>query len=220
MFSSIITIRAFRLVALTASVSFGMLYWIVIIFTRKQLKENSKCIAEQSTQMIKSLQEGLGGIRDVLIDGSQQFYCQIYRSADLPLRRASGNNAFIAGSPRYAMEAIGMTLIASLAYIMTQQENGLTTAIPVLGALALGAQRLLPALQQAYQAYSSLKGSKSSFEDVLELLEQPLPSFANQPLPTPMLFDQEIELKNLSFRYNKDGPWVLKKLKKPFYLRR
>lgn len=200
------------LVALTASVGFGMLYWVVIIFTRKQLKENSKCIAEQSTQMIKSLQEGLGGIRDVLIDGSQQFYCQIYRSADLPLRRASGINVFIAGSPRYAMEAIGMTLIASLAYIMTQQENGLITGIPVLGALALGAQRLLPALQQAYQAYSSLKGSKSSFEDVLELLEQPLPSFANQPLPIPMLFDQEIELKNLSFRYNKDGPWVLKKL--------
>jgi ATP-binding cassette subfamily B protein len=53
------------MVALTASVGFGILYWGVIIYTRKQLRENSKCIAEQSTQMIKSLQEGLGGIRDV-----------------------------------------------------------------------------------------------------------------------------------------------------------
>ncbi|MBT6757167.1 MAG: ABC transporter ATP-binding protein, partial [Candidatus Jacksonbacteria bacterium] len=165
-------------VALTASIGFGMLYWGVIRYTKTKLQKNSQVIADQSTMMIKSLQEGLGGIRDVLIDGSQQFYCNIYRSADLPLRRASGNIAFISGSPRYAMEAIGMTLIAWLAYVMTQQEGGMTTAIPVLGALALGAQRLLPALQQAYGSYSTIKGAKSSFQDVLNLLEQPLPDYA------------------------------------------
>ena len=199
-------------VALTASIGFGLLYWMVIRFTRKQLKENSKCIADQSTQMVKSLQEGLGGIRDVLIDGSQRFYCNLYRNADLPLRRASGNNSFIAGSPRYAMEAIGMAMIASLAYIMTQQEGGLVTAIPVLGSLALGAQRLLPSLQQAYSAYSSLKGAKSSFEDVLYLLEQPLPSYEEQLQPAPITFVKELELKNVSFRYAKDTPWVLKNI--------
>ena len=67
-------------VALTSLVGFGILYWGVVLYTRDQLIENSKCIADQSTQMIKALQEGLGGIRDVLIDGSQQFYCQIYRN--------------------------------------------------------------------------------------------------------------------------------------------
>ena len=196
-------------VALTASIGFGLLYWGVIRYTRRQLEENSQCIADQSTLMIKSLQEGLGGIRDVLIDGSQQFYCQLYRNSDLPLRRASGNNAFISGSPRFAMEAIGMTLIAVLAYVMTQQEGSMSTAIPVLGTLALGAQRLLPALQQAYGAYSQIKGSKSSFQDVLNLLDQPLPNYADQSLPTPILFEKEIQLKNLSFRYAKDASWVL-----------
>ena len=199
-------------VALTASIGFGLLYWGVIRYTRRQLEENSQCIADQSTLMIKSLQEGLGGIRDVLIDGSQQFYCQLYRNSDLPLRRASGNNAFISGSPRFAMEAIGMTLIAVLAYVMTQQEGSMSTAIPVLGTLALGAQRLLPALQQAYGAYSQIKGSKSSFQDVLNLLDQPLPNYADQSLPTPILFEKEIQLKNLSFRYAKDASWVLKNI--------
>ena len=33
--------------------------------------------------MIKSLQEGLGGVRDVLIDGTQEFYCDRYQNADL-----------------------------------------------------------------------------------------------------------------------------------------
>jgi len=197
-------------IALIALIGFGMLYWGVVHYTRQHLKKNSQCIATQSTIMIKSLQEGLGGIRDVLIDGSQQFYCQLYRNADLPLRRASGSNIFIGASPKYAMEALGMVLIAILAYTMTQQEEEIIIAIPVLGALALGAQRLLPVLQQAYSSYSSIKGAKSSFEDILDLLEQPLPEYANQPLPAPIIFEKEIKLKKISFRYTKNTPWVLK----------
>jgi len=199
-------------IALSVSIGFGLLYWMVIRYTKTHLKNNSKIIADQSTQMIKSLQEGLGGIRDVLIDGTQQFYCRLYRNADLPLRRALGNNQFIGGSPRYLMEVIGMTLITGLAYLMTQQEDGMVVAIPVLGALALGAQKLLPALQQAYASYSQIKGSKSSFEDVLNLLDQPLPEYADQPLSKPIPFAKEIKLNNISFRYSEDSPWVLKNI--------
>ena len=95
---------------------------------------------------------------------------------------------------------------------MTQQEDGMVTAIPVLGALALGAQRLLPALQQAYGAYSSMKGSNSSLEDVLNLLDQPLPEYADQPPVKPIPFKKEIKITNLNFRYTKDSPWVLKNI--------
>jgi len=200
------------IVALSAFIGFGLLYLGIIRYTGAQLKENSKIIADKSTQMIKSLQEGLGGIRDVLIDGSQQFYCQLYRSADLPLRRASGNNQFISGGPRYILEAVGMALIAILAYVMMQQEGGVTTVVPILGALALGAQRLLPALQQVYGSYSTIRGVEVSLKDALDLLNQPLPEYADQPSPTPIPFEREIKLKNLSFGYTKDTSLVLKNI--------
>jgi len=199
-------------IALSAFTGFGALYFGVARYTRQHLQENSQCIADQSTQMIKSLQEGMGGIRDVLIDGSQQFYCKLYRDADLPLRKASGDNAFIAQSPRYIMESIGMTLIAGVAYFMSSREAGMETAIPVLGALALGAQRLLPALQQAYAAYSNIKGADSSFNDVLDLLDQPLPGYANQKQPNPIPFSKEIVLQDIKFKYNRDSPWILKNI--------
>jgi len=72
------------LVALAAFGGFGLIYASVIKLTRNRLMVNSQVISIASPQLVKSLQEGLGGIRDVLIDGSQATYCEIYQSADRP----------------------------------------------------------------------------------------------------------------------------------------
>ena len=201
-------------VALLMSVGFGSLYLVAILYTRSHITKNSQIIADQSTIMIKSLQEGLGGIRDVLINRSQEFYCDLYRNADLPLRRASGDNIFLAGSPRYVVEALGLSLISIIAYVMSQQQSNGMEAIPILGAIALGAQKMLPILQQSYSAYSSIKGSKASFDDAIDILEQPFLKIADKSLLRPISFNEEIHLQGLSFQYqakkNKKAPRVLK----------
>ena len=198
------------IIAIVAFGGFGLIYSLIIRLTRNKLLRNSQTVARESTQVIKSLQEGLGGIRDVLIDGSQEAYCKIYSSADLSLRRAQGGSMFISLSPRYAMEALGMILIATLAYSLAQQDNGMLTAIPILGALALGAQRLLPVLQQVYFSWSSIQGGQASLEDVLNLLDQPLPSYLYQTTKQSMEFNDCIRLKQMDFRYSPQSPYVLK----------
>ena len=198
------------IIALSAFGGFGSIYAIIIRINRGRMLINSENIARESTQLIKSLQEGLGGIRDVLIDGCQAVYCQIYRNADLPLRQAQGNSSFINQSPRFLIEALGMMLIAMLAYALARQPDGISKAIPVLGALALGAQRLLPVLQAAYAAWSNIQTGQVSLQDTLELLDQPLPEYVDQPPAKPITFQQQIVLKQLSFRYTPQTPWVLK----------
>jgi ATP-binding cassette, subfamily B, bacterial PglK len=195
--------------ALTAFSGFGLIYAVVIRLTRRSLLESSERVARETTQVIKSLQEGLGGIRDVLIDGSQAIYCEIYQRSDLRARLAQGNSSFIGGSPRYAVEALAMLLIAGLAYSMAREPGGVAKAVPVLGALALGAQRLLPIMQQAYSAWANIKSSQTSLADALGLLNQPLPTWVNNTAPTPLQFRHEIRLRDLGFRYGEHGPWVL-----------
>jgi len=199
-------------IALVAFGGFGLIYAFIIRLTRKKLLTDSQCMARESVQVIKSLQEGLGGIRDVLIDGSQATYCQVYRNADLRLRRAQGNSAFIGASPRYGMEALGMLLIAALAYSLAQQADGIAKAIPILGALALGAQRLLPVLQQAYGSWAGIQSGQAALQDTLNLLDQPLPSYADQPAAEPLSFKHTISLKQLAFRYSPQTPYVLEQI--------
>ena len=196
-------------VALSAAIGLGVSYGLITLMSRRQLQRNSQRIAYEQTQVIKALQEGLGGIRDVLLDGTQIVYCDVYRHADLPLRWAQGNNIFIAGSPRFAMEALGMVMISALAYSLSLQAEGISTTLPVLGALALGSQRLLPALQQSYNAWASIAGSHASLVDTIALLDQPLPPEVGQPAPAPLPFQDAIRFNAVRFSYSSGGPWVL-----------
>lgn len=199
-------------IALSAFGGFGLTYAVVIGMTRSRLKVNSQLIARESTQVIKSLQEGLGGIRDVLIEGNQSVYCDVYGRSVFPLRKAQGNNQFISQSPRFGVEAIGMILIAGLAYWMAGQPGGMARAIPVLGTLALGAQRMMPALQQLFAGWSALQGNLASMEDVLNLLDQPVPEINSEEEKNIMPFNRSLELRQLSFRYTPDAPEVLREI--------
>ena len=100
-------------------------------------------------------------------------------------------------SPRFVMEAIGMSLIAIIAYVMTQKA-GVVGVLPMLD-LAISAQRLLPSLQQAYSAYTAISGSIPALEDIIILLKQPLGINQNDDTDN-VKFKDEICLRDISFR--------------------
>ncbi len=105
-----------------------------------------------------------------------------------------------------------MCLIAALAYQLAQKPGGFQTALPLVGALAIAAQRLLPLLQQLYYALTNLSGSQQSLQDTLALLEQPPPAAPPSPTAGALSFNQAITCQNLGFRYRLDAPWVLRHL--------
>jgi ABC-type bacteriocin/lantibiotic exporter with double-glycine peptidase domain len=199
-------------VAFAAFSSLGLIYFVIVRITRNRLQIDSHCIAVESTQLIKALQEGLGGIRDILLDGTQATYFNIYKKADTPLRRAQGDVQFISQAPRYGSEALGMVVIAALAYAIGKQSDGISNALPILGALALGAQRLLPVLQLAYGSWAGIQGGLGSLQDVLDLLDQPLTDYVDKNVTKSLPFQKQIDMKEISFRYNSESPWVLNNL--------
>jgi ABC-type bacteriocin/lantibiotic exporter with double-glycine peptidase domain len=70
----------------------------------------------------------------------------------------------------------------------------------------------LPVLQQAYAAWSGIRGGQASLHDTLELLDQPLPDYADQPAAKTLPFKYNISLRQLTFRYSPQTPDVLKQL--------
>lgn len=197
------------LVATIAAMCFGFTYVIIARLTQRRLIHNSHSITREQTQVVKSLQEGLGAIRDVLLDGTQDVFANAYRKAILQLQRASGENKFISQAPRFLMEALGMVLIGIFVLVLSGRSGGVVAALPVLAVLALGAQRLLPLMQQLYGNWSVVAGSKGALVDVLGLLNQPLPPETSQSNPSRLKLNDSILIENLFFCYEDEGPWVL-----------
>jgi ABC-type multidrug transport system fused ATPase/permease subunit len=200
------------IVALACIFGFGGIYAGIIQLTRRRLAEVSQVAAFQVGRITKATQEGLGGIRDVLIDGSQGTYARLYKSSIRPLQRAGAWMAFIDNSPRLVIEALGMILIAGLAYSLARESGGGANPVLVLGSLALGAQRMLPVLQTVYSNVVKVRGSQVSVQDALDLLEQPLPNHFGLPPAKPLPFLEAIEVKDLQFRYSPTTPWVIRGL--------
>ena len=203
-------------IALVSFGIFGAIYWILYSFLHKKIIINSQYISSGSTNTIKALQEGLGGIRDILIDSNQEFYCKLFIQADTPYRRAISDNNFISYAPRFVIETLGLVLISGLAYYLSQQKDGISVAIPMLGLLAMAAQRLMPAIQKIYSSVTSIKGSYYSVKDILYLLDQPISSYIDQQQLSIVPFKKDIKLDNVWFRYNKKTPWILEEVNLTF----
>lgn len=152
--------------------------------------------------MIKNIQEGLGGIRDVLLDGTQELYVLSYKVADMDLKSAIAHNQLLTGSPRYIVETCGMLLIAIFSFyiIVDSGADNFGVLMPLLGTIALGAQKILPILQQIYSTLSYINGSSSSLEEVLDLLakDSPLQLKRNS---NKLIFKEKISIENIFYSY-------------------
>jgi ATP-binding cassette subfamily B protein len=200
------------LVAVSSTLGFGLIYLIIIYVTKNKLFLNSRRVADNSTIVIKSLQEGMGGIRDILIDSSQEVFCSAYEIASKSLRRSQGNIEIIKAAPRYFVETLGMFLILLISYLITLKINNRDEIIPTLGALALASQRLLPLLQSAYTSFTGIRGINASLVDALHILKQPK-IIQNMNLSNAHIeFNKNIELINLEFKYNLNDPTILKNI--------
>lgn len=201
------------LVAGGAGLGFGVAYVGISLYARRRLRRNSLLIAEKQSRRVQAVQEGLGGIRDVLLDGSQPLYVARYAAHDGPLRNAQATNNIISSLPKYLLESLGMILIVLLAYAISLRDGGLVGALPVLGVLALGAQRLVPLMQQVYLGWAKVVGNHGMLADVLDLAEQPVATEWMEQQPADVLpFAEAIRIDQLSFSYSPGAEPVLQQI--------
>ena len=177
------------MIAVLTFAGFGAIYVAVSLFVRKRLSSNARTIAKIQMEAIRAVQEGLGGIRDVLIDGTQPAFLARFSELNRHLWKAQRTNSLAAVTPRFAIEAAGMVLIAGLACLLVTRTSNVTYVLPILGVFALGAQRLLPLMQLFYGNWALIVGNLAGARVVLTLLEAPVgddrPGTSVEPLPFP-----------------------------------
>ena len=193
-------------VAICSFMFFGGAYVVINFSVKVKLRRNSQVIAENRTQVVKILQEGLGGLREITVSGTKQYFLNLFKLSDYALRRAESNNAIIEGAPRFIMEAFGITFVALLAVFFFANDGDIT------GNLPLSAQRMLPALQQAYNAWTAIKGHESSLNELLTVLESEKDQSLDVEDQTTIPFTSQLIFKDVSFSYKSAKKKALNKV--------
>ncbi len=195
-----------------ASIVFAFSYLLIIFMSRKKLKSNSIKAAMAGKYQLKALQEGLGAIREVLLDSNQNTYIKIYRNSDLPLRITQANSSYLSVFPRFSLEAIGLLLIAIITGVLISQDKSNSFILPLLGSLAFGAQRLLPVLQQMYAAWAGIRANSVGVSKIIEILYKDTPNKHIINSIRPIRLYRNIELKNICFQYKINSKNILKNI--------
>ena len=208
---SAILITNFTL-TLLAKVIFGSIYILITKKTKAQLLRNSQRVSDSRRKQIKSLQESFGAIKDVLMSGNQNTYLSLFRKNDKPMRRYEAQSSFIGMFPRFALEAFGLIFIALSSFILFNLTEDFNQYIPYIATFALGAQKLLPAMQSSYNASSAIRANLVSVLDVLEIISKEYKIIENSSKYEIHEFKKSIKLSNLGFRYSSQLPFVLNKI--------
>ena len=198
-------------IALIGLIMFVSGYLIIYRVFRRRLVRNGQHISHTNGQRFRLMNEGFGGIKDLILLNRQQSYIEQFNQTGKILASAQGKNQAFSQAPRYFMELIAFGAMIGLVLVLLKLHNGtLSEVLPVLAVYALAGFKLLPALQQIYSSITQIKGNLASFESIKPDLIASQKAAYNQQRPRqPDTSFQigAIQLNNISFTYpNKKQP--------------
>ena len=191
-------------------ISCALIYAAILLKVRKTLSKNSIIFDNGIEQQVKILQESIGGIRDIILSNSQKVYEHDYQKIDRNMREAWAQSQFLEMFPRYAIEAFGMTGLASLSYFLIINGINSQEILTLIGSLALATQRILPAAQQIYQGLAVLNSTSAGIDKVLNILDQKSSIYSKSFVDSSNCFDlNKFEMSDVSFKYLNSEKYVL-----------
>ena len=199
------------LIATVGVVMFVSGYIVIYKLIRKRITKYGQSISTASTDRFRLMNEGFGGIKDILLyDRSKDLVDQFQQSGKV-LARAQGVNTALSQAPRYLMELLAFGAMISLVLVLLSTHNGaLSSVLPVLAVYALAGFKLLPALQQIYGSVTTIRGNVAAFDSVKkDLLASLVTEKENSKDLKGDLFNKinKIQLESVGFTYpNKNKP--------------
>lgn len=194
-------------IAIVALAIFVVAYFILYKLVRKQLQLNGKHISKVYEQRFRLMNEGFGGIKDVLLLGRANDFIERFKRTGNSLAYSQGTNTALAQVPRYFMELIAFgSMIMLVLYLITSHDGDLGVILPVLSVYALAGFKLLPAFQQIYRSVAQIKGNISAFESIQKDLVEINTQKTKEALSTEVSharlnLEKEITLDRVTFSY-------------------
>ena len=197
-----------------------MSYVFIYRGSKGGLFNHGNIIRINEEKIIRLVRESLNSIREIIINNMYSKYLSKYEPIDIELRNNQAKSTFIAQYPRYIIEALMISIISSIAFVLAK--NNTVDILPKLAVFALGFLRILPAIQQIYLNIANIK----TFSPSLDAINSCLDIKSKNPIYTTSNISKKknkfdlvgfnempiFELSNVSFKYPRNKEFTLSKV--------
>lgn len=181
-----------------------IIYSFILFIQKRTLKRCGILLSESQAELVSIANEVLPAYKDIIIENQQWYYISKFEKVDQEVRKLRYRLHRAGGLPRVFLEPLGIVSISVYFFYQTITADNPIQTVTALAAIALAAQRTLPALQSIYSSWTLMTGATPNLIVVLRFLEQPIYSFERQACDNKreaIQRPQTIEFSKVSFRY-------------------
>lgn len=203
------------IVAIIGVIIFAISYYFVFSIVSFTLLRNGRSISEMYEERFRLMNEGFGGIKDVLLLGRHTDFINRFYKTGQTFAFTSGVNAALAHAPRYFMELIAFgSMIALVLYLFSSHDGNVSLILPILSVYAIAGIKLLPAFQQIYNSLANIEANIAAFESIEEDLNDSIKAkLVTKKLEQGYLSPKkQVSLENVTFTYPDKQEPVLNQL--------
>jgi ATP-binding cassette, subfamily B, bacterial PglK len=191
------------LVALIGSLIFGTVYSLIFYTVKSKLGANGEKLTEHQNIRIRTMNEGFGGIKDILLMNRSEQFRTRFRESSLIYGHAVGTQQTLSEIPKYWVELLAFgTMVLLVLFLLLISDGNFSVIVPTLSMFAMASYKLIPLFQQIYFYMSGIKFSQSALDSIskdLKLRRAVLAGINNSEALIPKSY--ELELDKIHFQY-------------------
>ena len=184
----------------------GIIYGSIYVLSAKYLRRLGKQHFDANRGRYRVSNEAFNATKEIKLLNLEANYIRRFNKHALETAKHQTSATIVGQLPRFALEGLifgGM--LSVILYLMTSS-GGFISALPTISVFAFAGYRLMPALQQIYSASTQIRFVKhpiGTLVEDLKLLNNS--SFLDDEVskPSPIKFNKDLVLKNISFKYDR-----------------
>ena len=143
-----------------------------ILLNKKKMKEYGEEEQERRAEMIKAVNQGLGGIKEARVLNREDEFIDKFRIEAFKSTRLMAYLRFIQQIPRPVVETTAVLGMLMIAVLLVWQDRSMGAIIPILTLFAMATVRLMPSVQQLVSMYTRLRYNIVSLDPVYDDLKE------------------------------------------------
>ena len=171
------------------------------LLTKNNLLEWGKERHHLMYLVIKQLQQGFQGIKDIKILGRQNFFLNEFKSNKLKYYSKLYKSEFIKSLPKLWLEFMIISVLIGITLLLLFQNTELNKILFSIGVFSAAAFRILPSINRIINCLQTIRNNLSSINNIVKeiSLKKNMVEFPN--IKKFNYKSDEINIKNLSYSY-------------------